>query len=103
MLFRKKIIETLWERVFELEPDFSKRKEIALLEKREEELFGRLKKELSEDAVNILMEYSDVVTLLCIEAESYFYKNGMKDGGRIRTFIQTVFSGRSIPKTRLDG
>ncbi|HEX9060095.1 MAG TPA: hypothetical protein VF941_07930 [Clostridia bacterium] len=90
MHIRKKIMESLLERVFDLEPAFSKRKEIALLEKREEELFERLKEELPVSAINILMEYSDVLTLLCIEAESYFYKNGMRDAGRIKMLLRTA-------------
>ncbi|HEX9060414.1 MAG TPA: hypothetical protein VF941_09565 [Clostridia bacterium] len=99
MNIKNKIMESLLERIFELEPVFSRRKEIAFLEKREEELFNRLKDELPANAVNILMEYSDVVTLLCIEAQSYFYKNGMKDGGRIKTFFHTAFSRAAFFKS----
>lgn len=79
-------------RIFILEPAFSKRKEVAFLERREEELFDRLKKEVSEDAADILMEYSDVVTLLCIEAERHFYKCGLKDAGRLKAFLQACIS-----------
>ncbi|HEX9063322.1 MAG TPA: hypothetical protein VF941_24380 [Clostridia bacterium] len=92
MQIKKECLSSLPERIFMLEPAFSARKDIAFLEQREEELFERLKKEIPGSAANILMEYSDVLTLLCIEAESHFYERGMNDAGGFKVFLKAFIS-----------
>ncbi len=92
MQIRKDCLSSLPERIFMLEPPFSAKKEIAFLEQREEELFEQLKKEIPGSASNILMEYSDVLTLLCIEAESHFYERGMNDAVGFRTILRAFIS-----------
>ncbi|HEX9059314.1 MAG TPA: hypothetical protein VF941_03970 [Clostridia bacterium] len=87
MNIRKRSMESLLERILELEPAFGKRKKVALLERHKCELFEQLKKELSENAMNILIEYCDVLRLITIEKESYFYECGMKDAGGIKAFL----------------
>ncbi len=92
MNIRKRSMESLLEKILKLETAFSKRKKVALLERHKCELFEQLKKELPENAMNIFIEYCDVLRLITIEKESYFYECGMKDEGGIKAFLMACIS-----------